>query len=466
MPLKLIVISITLFSSFLFAQQTQEMIIVNGDSLVGKMLNGESIREVHGNVVLTQGNVRITCTKAIQYLARNEAELIGKVVVKQDSVIINTDVGYYYGNTKVAYSKSGVTLNDGHINLSSKNGYYYFDEKKAFFYENVKLFDEGTTLLSDRLTYFNNEDKAVAAGNVEVRDTASVMFADSLIHYRETKISFAYNNIMIYDPESRLAIFANRLENYKQKEYSKIYDNPVLIKIDTTDNGKLDTLVISSKLMESYGDSTKRVIATDSVLIAREKFSSVNDITIFYRNSDYLFTYKPETATANPVMWNENTQLVGDTLNVYLKENKLKRLLINSNASIISTNEKYDLKYDQISGREIEMTFGENGLEKTEVVGNVLSIYFLFEDDEPNGLMKSSAEKAVILFKNNSVEDVKFYGNAATEYHPENLIEGKEKDFTIPSFMIIKNRPTKESILGNRINKIISQMNKLQNYGK
>lgn len=466
MRFRLIIITTILLSSLLLAQQAKEMIIVNGDSLVGKMVNGESIREVHGNVILTQGNVRITCTKAIQYIARNEAELIGKVVVKQDSVIINTDVGYYYGNTKIAHSRSGVSLYDGHINLSSKNGYYYFDEKKAFFYDNVKLFDDVTTMLSDRMTYYNNEDRAEAAGNVEVRDTASVMFADSLVHYRNTKISFAYNNITIYDPKSRLAIFANRLESYKQKDYSKIYDKPILVKIDTTDDGVLDTLVISSKLMESYDDSTKRVVATDSVLIARNNFASINDITIFYRNSEYLFTYKPESATTSPVLWNENTQLIGDTVNVYLKDNKLKQLLINSNASIISTNEKYDFKYDQISGRKIEMSFGENGLEKTEVTGNVLSIYFLFEDDEPNGLMKSSSERAVILFKDNSVDEVKFYGNAASEYHPENLIEGKEKDFTIPSFLLIKNRPTKESILGNRINKIFSQMNKLQNYGK
>lgn len=463
----LFLISSILFSSLLFAQQARDMIIVNGDSLVGKTINGESIREVHGNVVLTQGNVRITCSKAIQYIARNEAELIGKVVVKQDSVIINTDIGYYYGNTKVAFSKSGISLYDGHVNLSSKNGYYYFDEKKAFFYDKVKLFDEITTMLAERLTYYNDENKAVAAGNVEVKDTSSVMYADSLIHYRDNKTSFAYNNVVIYDPQSRLAIFSNRLESYKQKDYSKIYDDPVLVKIDTTDNGQLDTLVISARLMESYDDSTKRVVATDSVRIARRDFSSINDITIFYRNSEFLFTYKTEISSSSPVMWNENAQLVGDTISAFLKDNKLKQLIINSNASIISSNEKYGFKYDQISGRKIDMYFDESGgLEKTEVNGNVLSIYFLFEDNEPNGLMKSSSERAVILFKDNSVEEVKFYGNAASEYHPENLIEGKEKDFTIPSFMIFNNRPTKELILGKRINKIFSQLNKLQHYGR
>jgi lipopolysaccharide export system protein LptA len=455
-----------LFIAVPFAQTEREMITVIGDSLFGKMINGEMVREVHGNVVMTQGNVRITCAKAVQYLARNEAELIGKVVVIQDSIVINTDVGYYYGDTKVAYSKTGISLFDGHVNLSSKNGYYYFDEKRAFFFDNVKLFDKLTTMLSERLTYYNNDDKAVAAGNVEVRDTASVLFADSLIHFRNTKISLAYNNILIYDPQNRLSIFSDRLEDYSNQNYTKIYENPILVKVDTTDSGILDTLVISSRMMESYDDSARRVIATDSVLISRQNFASINDITILYRDTDYLFTYKTENAASPPVMWNENTQLIGDTIHVFLNDNKLQRLLINSNASIISSNEKYELRFDQISGRNIQMLFGEEGLEKTEVTGSVLSIYYLFENEVPNGLLKSSSEKTIIYFEDNAVKEVKFFGNPASEYHPENLIEGKEKEFTIPSFVIIKNRPTKELILGKRANKIYSQLDRLQSYGK
>ncbi|MDQ7817158.1 MAG: OstA-like protein [Melioribacteraceae bacterium] len=442
------------------------MITVLGDSLIGKLVNGESIREVHGNVVMTQGAVRITCSKAIQFIARNEAKLIGKVVVTQDSIIINTDLGYYYGDSKVAFSNSGVSLYDGHINLNSNHGYYYFDEKRAFFYDNVRLYDKSTNLESDRLTYFNEENKAVASGNVRVKDSTSVLLADSLVNFRNTKSTFAYKNVIIHDPQNRLTIFGGVLEDYDEINYTKIFDNPILIQIDTTKNGELDTLIISSKLMEAFNDSTKRLVASDSVKISRSGFASVNGITFYYQDPDHLFTYKREEDSSTPVLWNDNTQLIGDTVNIYLEENRMKKMLINSNSFIISTQEGYDTRFDQISGREIRMLFGQDGLEKTEVMGNVLSIYYLYEEDEPNGLLKSSSERANIFFSNNSVSEVKFYGNPASEYHPENLIEGKEKDFTIPSFIIIKNRPTKESILGERKNKIFSKLLELENYGK
>ncbi|MCK7524562.1 MAG: hypothetical protein MZV64_46565 [Ignavibacteriales bacterium] len=76
--------------------------------LVGKMVNGESTREVYGNVVLTQGDVIITCDKAIQFISRNDAELIGNVIVKKDTLTIKTPRGFYYGNLAKTRSNAGV----------------------------------------------------------------------------------------------------------------------------------------------------------------------------------------------------------------------------------------------------------------------------------------------------------------------------------------------------------------------
>lgn len=56
----LIIIILIIIPLNVFGQQ-EEYIKVVGDSLVGRMINGESIREVFGHVILTQGNVKITC---------------------------------------------------------------------------------------------------------------------------------------------------------------------------------------------------------------------------------------------------------------------------------------------------------------------------------------------------------------------------------------------------------------------
>jgi lipopolysaccharide export system protein LptA len=444
-----LIIFYVVMSSCLYAQE-DNMIRVLGDSLIGKTIDGENVREVHGNVVMTQGKVRITCEKAIQYIAKNEAELIGNVVVTQDSITIKTILGYYYGNSKIAFSQSGVTYFDGHVNLKSKNGYYYFDEKKAYFYENVILYDSVSSLNSNKLTYYDDEDRAVAVGKVVVKDSSSIILADSLIHFRNLKTSYAYDNVRVIDVPNKLIVASDRLESDRKINYSKMFGSPVLVQIDTANAGKLDTLVIVSKVMEAFGDSAKKIIAMDSVSIVRGDFSSVNNYSIYFQKDKKLFTHKLEGDLKAPVLWNENTQLIGDTINIFLSENKVKEMIINNDASIITNNPDYKFRYDQISGKDIKMFFGEKGLELTHVKGNVLSIYYLYEDGEPNGLLKSSSEEAKMFFKGDSVDNVRLYGNPVSEFQPENLVEGKEKDFTLPTFNIVPGKPEKNDLLKNK----------------
>lgn len=437
-------------SAVIICAQSSEPLQIRGASFSGRVINGETIQEFEGNVVINQGAVRITCNKAIQYVERNEAELIGNVVVTQDSIVIRTDHGFYDGNKKIAFSKVGISLTDGHVQLESKNGYYYFDEKHSYFYEDVKLHDAVSNMSSNQLNYFDDNDKAVAVGNVQVNDTSSTVFADSLIHFRNTDETFAFKNIRIYTPSNRLAIFGNKLEDFGKKKYSKITDNPFLVRIDTTETGQLDTLVISSKIMESFDDSTKKLIITDSVKILRKNFASVNGLTIYYKKGDQIETFRRETDALPPVMWNEETQMSGDSIRLFMKENRLEMININGNASIITANKDSVNRFDQLSGKNIKLFFNKDGLERTEVEGNALSIYYMYEENEPNGLIKSSSARAIILFKNKNVSNVRFYEKPVTEFHPENLISGKEKDFTIPTFRIFSNRPTKENLLLNR----------------
>lgn len=460
MKINFLIISIFIFSS-IFAQE-ENFIKVFGDSLVGKKVNGETIREVHSNVLMTQGAVKITCAKAVHNISKNVAELIGDVVVKQDSITIYTDLGYYYGNTKIAFSKSGVTYYDGHVHLRAQNGYYYFNEKKAYFYKNVVLNDSLSVLTTDTLTYFDNEDKAVAIGNVVVKDTSAIIYADTLIHYRNEKITYAFGNVKIIDTYNHLLISGNKLENYHDKSYSKITGNPFLIKIDTASSGKFDTLFVAAKIMEAYGDSLKKLIAMDSVKIVHGEFASVNNYSIYYQKEQHLYTRKNENDKLPPVLWNQNTQFMGDTVNIFLKDNRLEKINLTSSALIISKNDGYEFRYDQIAGDNVELFFDENRLKKTIVNGNVLSIYYLYEDGEPNGLLKSSAEQAIILFNEDKVDKVMYYGNPNNEYHPENLIQGKENEFTLPTFILVNNKPTKDKLLLNKQH-LIKQLAKVIN---
>ncbi len=451
-------------SGVALAQEKPETITVVGDSLVGRVVDGESIREVYGNVILTQGNVRITCSQAVQYLSDNNAELIGDVVATQDTLTITTQRAFYYGDERLAESQSGVKLDDKKVILTAQVGKYYFDLDKAEFNTGVTLYDTTTTLTSDSLTYFKEQSKAVAVGNVKIIDPENIIRADSLTHFREKRITFATDNVSISSKQNNAVIYGDHLEDYGEREYTIIDKNPLLFQVDTTyiqkpdslaqtagidtvQNFRLDTLVIKSRKMEAFRDTANLFIASDSVEIVRGSFASKNDYTIYRRADQIIETYKINRNAKAPIIWYENSQLTGDSVTVFLKDNEITKLDVKQNAFLLSQSENYPLRFDQISGSRVTINFVDQEIHETDVEGDVLSIYYLYDENEPNGLTKSSAQSAKIIFEENKVEEVKLYVAPNSEYYPEKMVNGNEKSYTLPNYVFYNNRPLKEKLL-------------------
>lgn len=451
--IKYLLMIFLLLSMLSFSQQ-KEMIVVIGDSLIGRVVNGESIREVSGNVILTQGNVRITCRKAIQYLSRNDAELIGDVVATQDTLTIKTERGFYYGNLRKTSSNSGVILNDKKVILTADNGEYFFDENRAVFQSNVKLFDTTSTLTSQQLTYLRNEDRAIATNNVKIVDSVNTIFADTVDHFRKTQITFASGNVVIKNNENNSLVFGEHLEDYRQNKYTIIDKLPMLVQVDTSKSTdslgfetiRLDTLFIQCKIMEVYREPVQKFIATDSVIIIRDLFSSKNDLTVYLKDEEKIITQKISDEHNQPVLWYDNSQLTGDSITIYIEDKRIRELDVDGNAFMVSQNKNFNQRFDQSSASSIKMFFEDNKIQRAEFFGNVYSIYYLYEEEQPNGLMKANSKDAVILFEDNEVSEVKLYGSPGSEYYPEQQVNGNEKSYLLPKFIFINGRPDKQKM--------------------
>ena len=450
---QLLVLILILFSQTLFAQQNQ-LITVIGDSLVGKMVSGESTREVYGNVVLTQGDVVITCDKAIQFISRNDAELIGNVIVKKDTLTIKTPHGFYYGNLAKTRSNAGVYLDDKKVILTADSGEYFFNEDRAFFESKVKLYDTTTTLTANELTYYQQQNRAVAIGDVTIFDGENEIIADTLEHFRNTKITFAFSNVRLINLKNNSEIYGEHLEDYRERGYSLIDVSPLFIQVDTsyveredsTKEMQLDTLFIKSRIMEAYRDSSQRFFAIDSVSIIKSEFASKNDLTIFYREDDKIITKKVSESSDQPALWYETSQLTGDSITIYLEDNNIKELDVDGTSFMLSQNENHLERFDQTSSTQIKIFFSDNKIARAEFYGNVYSIYFMYDGETANGLTKSNSAETTVIFENNEVAEVKLYRNPASEYYPEKQVNGNEKSYLLPRFVVLQNKPTKEEM--------------------
>jgi lipopolysaccharide export system protein LptA len=471
---------IILFLAFVrsYAQQP-EYITITGKKFVNTVVNNEMVRDVYDDVVLTQGNVKITCNHATQYISRNEAELDGNVIATQDTLTITTSHGYYYGDERKAQSNVGVTLYDKKVTLTADTGVYFFDLDKAVFQNKVKLVDTSSTLHSNLLIYYKQQGRSIAIGNVKIVDSTNIIYADTLVHFRDSRISIADSHVKIISISNNSIIYGNHLEDYPGIFYTLVTENPLFIQIDSSyvmkkdtvaasvindtvannlnkDTSKvllIDTLVIRSLKMEAYRDTLNIFKAEDSVRIVRGNFSSKNDFTIYFRRKSKIITYKLNSQAGQPVIWYDNTQLTGDSVAIYLVNNKIDKLEVFQNAFILSHNEKYKDRYDQISGNKVIIHFDDNGIRETEVFGGVHSIYYLYDNNEPNGMTKSSSGYAKILFVNKQVDEVKLYSSPVSEFYPENKVAGNELGFTLPGYVLYNDRPVKSVLLENYFGK-------------
>ncbi len=450
---------------FVNAQTDNNTIQVKGDSLVGRNINGKIIREVYNNVVITQGKVVITCDKAVQFITDNNVELIGNVVIKQDSITIETDRGFYLGDDKKTSTNQPVKLYDGEMTLTAEMGEYSFDNHNAFFKKNVLLSDSVSTLSSDSLLYFKDDKRMIAMGSVKIIDSTNTIYCDSLNYFRSTKYTIADFNVKLTNATDNTIVFGGHLENFPNRNYSFVTDEPILIQVDTTfekgkskvsNSQKIDTLLISAKTLEAFRDSSDMYIVKDSVKIIRGDFASVNEKTLYYRKDKKLITVVNKKTNIQPILWYENTQITGDSVNIKIKNNKIDLMFVDKNVFVISQNKIHKDRFDQTSGDSLYSFFNHGKLRNTNIYGNVLSIYYQYDNDKTNGLSKSSSKLAKINFNKNKINEIRLYGTPNTEFYPERLVKGKEDDFVLPKYVPFKVKPSNKILLKKLNNRLIN----------
>lgn len=452
--MKKIFFFILIIASFLEAQEIKVVQLVNSDSLIGTAINNERVRILFGNVHLIHEDIQIFCDKGIQYLESNKAELEGNIRIIQGNQVLTTQKGFYFGNTKTAFGTKGITLYDGKITLKADSGEYFFDQKKALFKGNVILFDDTTELKSNQLTYFTEKEHAIAIGSVQVTQFENKIYSDTLNYFRQKRFSIAQGNVLAFNMKDNLKIYSDYLENNQINNYSYVTGQPVLIQIDTTSENRIDTLVIVAEKMESYRDTADIFVALDSVKIWRDELSAICDYAIYDKSSGKIIT--STNNEIQPLFWYGENLAYGDSIEIFVEENKLKFANIYQNAFLISKDTLMEHRFNQMNGDFIQLRFAtdtlsnQNKLREVFIVGNALSIYYLYEENEPSGLNKSSSDSALIVIEDNKVAEVKLFGSPEGEYHPEEKVIGKEKDFLLSGFKWIENRPMKEELLSRR----------------
>lgn len=416
----------------------EPIILNNADSLVGmKTSETGHVRKYMGNVEFEQGDIFVTCDFATHYMDENRADLFGNVHIYQQDMLLTAPRIYYNGNTKFARASKGVQIIDERSVLTAKRGTYSLDSKIADFEEEVVIEDDSARIISDRL-----------------------------IHHRESENSYAYGNVFIRGKHTNALLTADTVRYYPSKNYTLAIGEPLLFKVDTTKKEdsikdsinayildslmmppeeveyEFDTLSVAADTIEANrGVDMEEYHFTENVEIVRSDVSAKAKKSLYDKRLNYISLQK------NPIVWYDSTQLYADSTVIYIKENRLNKIVAFGSALAATRDDTIDTRrINQITGKKIMIEFKQDSLDRIAGFGEVKSLYFLSDEKSADGVDQKAADTILINFERGDPDNIVWKGGVDAKLYPENMVAPSPGEFYLPGFLWTDDRPKKRKL--------------------
>lgn len=407
--------------------------------VIYNMASGMAYYPVKGQIM--QDSSQLTSNTGYYNTRTKYFNYIGDVEVVNPKFVLCTDSMDYDTHSKKAIFKAFTTVKGENGNLSAEKGWYNIQTKESYFSGRSKVDNEKYSLVGDTLNYDSENDFGWAKGNV-----VFVSKTDSLVSVGNEGIRVGSKGITKMNGETITKYISQNDTALIAADTLRIIEKP---KITVKDSSALE-LSSTKKSNEPSRDDVQYIIATGSVKAFRKDIQSVSDSLIYNAVDSTIGYYK------SPVLWHKKNQIKADSIDIFMKNNKLNRMEMVRNCFII---EKDTLNnFNQIKGRNMQAMFSDSSqIEQIHIFGNGELKFFVLDDkNKIVGLDMAQCSSMKFLFKNDELEEIKFYGDYDARLVPPTeitLTESKFEDFDYR----IADKPTKESILALKLGKLLSE---------
>ncbi|HMW26123.1 MAG TPA: OstA-like protein [Ferruginibacter sp.] len=435
-----------------------------------------NILEAYGNIHINDNDSIHTYAQSLRYVGAERIAYLKKNVRLTDKKgTLYTDDLEYNLRTGIATYKNGGRIVNGKTELTSLEGVYIAETKDVYFKKNVHLKDPDRDIWTDSLLYniktniatFISKTRIIGKDG-SVIDTRSgtynlatgeaiffdrTSFSDSTHSGIADKIAYDKNtgtlqmegNAKLVDSANQVTVIGNQIFVDTKKNSFLATRKPVMIfyrdgdstyvaadtlfsglrKYDSLERRVIthtDTLNTSMAVNTNSKDTSIRYfLAFHHVRIFNDSLQAVSD-SLHYSTVDSTFKLFGE-----PVVWNNQSQVTGDTIYMYTENQKAKRFYVFNNGMII--NKSNDAMYNQIAGRTLNGYFVNGVIDYVRIKGSPAeSIYYPQDDDSAFiGMNRSSGDVIDIYFVNKELNKVKFINSVDGTLYPLRQIPAELK---------------------------------------
>lgn len=417
-----------------------------------------NILEAFGHVHINDADSVHTYADYLKYLGKEKKAYLNKNVKLTDGKgVLTTSELEYDTNTKIGtYTKGGKVVN-GKTVLTSKEGYYYGETRDIYFKQKVVLKDPGYDITTDTLHYNTYNDKAnfvaptkiLASGRKiktrdgwydlknkkayfgsysEIEDSSGTIKAKTMSFDDSTgKAEFKEN--VVYkgkDTTNGYDLIANHLETDRKKGSFRATENPILlikqnrdsifVRADTLYSAKLSDLTKERKVPSIRDSISGKLVEANIKDSSTDKFfEAYSHVRIFSDSSqaigDSMF-YSPRDSAfrlfKNPVVWGQENQLTGDTIYLYLQNNKPQKARVFENSMAIS-HAGLDY-YNQVGGKTMNAVFVDGKINFLRTKGSPAESVYYGQDDSGKfvGVNKSTSDVIDSYFTDGNIQKIVF----------------------------------------------------------
>lgn len=406
--------------------------------------------DAFGHVRIQEGDsISITAGEMTYDGMTTLAELQDNVILTKNVTTLFTERLFYNRSQKVAYYDNFGTLADSINTLTSVYGEYNTGSDEALFQNQVHLENDRFTLDTDILHYNTKTSicRIVSPTIIETTDSVTIetdrgfyntdteqsilldhslvthpdgtMTGDSILYDKKREICQAYYDVVIDNQKDKATYFGDY--GYLDQANGYTYATGRAYVMDYSEE---DTLYMSAEIMEGI----KRNLppppgATDSLEVKYTK--GYHDVRLYRKDiqaiGDSVHYFSLDSLIklfGSPILWNDSTQLKGDTIYAHLANDTIDHAFAWLNASSVRWLDS--VKQDRVKADTIQAYFREGTLDHAFYRSNVESRYYLIQEKAKHyyALAQVKNPQMDVYITDDKLDHILWHGKAEGTIHP------------------------------------------------
>jgi len=223
---------------------------------------------------------------------------------------------------------------------------------------NVEVHDDGRVLTCDELTLYEKDEKAVARGNVKITGDSMIVHSRLATWWRGLDKVELQTDVEVFDLKDSLKLVCGSAMLDNANGYARASLAPVMTRMGA------DTLTLKARTLE-WWRTEDRALAWKGAELDQKDLKASCDSLVWENGPRVAHLYH------TPRILQENREITGDTIRVFLEEEDLDSLSVQGHALVLSPADSVSAKlYDRLEGATLAVSFVEGQASALELAGS------------------------------------------------------------------------------------------------